>query len=314
MHKRTAPRAKRLGRVNYLGDIRRELWLYIMLIPGVVYYLVFRYAPMGGLIMAFKNYQPFLGLFKSPWVGFAHFTRFFNEPTFAMLFRNTLIMGLMNIVFYFPLPIILALLLNEVRSTSFKRLSQTLIYMPHFLSWVVIYAITYTLFTVDGGVVNGILEGMGLAKVRFLTTESLFRPMVLGQVIWKEAGWGTIIFLAALTTVDPELYNAAMIDGAGRWRRLWHITLPCIRSTIVTMLILRLGTFLDTGFEQLLLMINALTRNVGEVFDTYVYTNGIVNGQFSYTAAVGFFKSLVALALIVVANTFAKRMGEEGIY
>ena len=298
----------------FIGDIKRELWLYLMLIPGVLYYFVFRYGPMFGLVMAFKNYQPFLGLLKSPWVGFAHFDRFFHEPTFGMLFRNTLIFGVLNIVFYFPIPIILALLLNEMRSTSFRRIAQTLIYMPHFLSWVVIYAITYTLFTVDNGVINGLLEGLGLSKVRFLTSEALFRPMVLGQVIWKEAGWGTIIFLAALTAVDPELYNAAMIDGAGRWKRLWHITLPSIRSTIVTMLILRLGTFLDTGFEQLLLMNNALTRSVGEVFDTYVYTNGIVNGQFSYTAAVGFFKSLVALALIAAANSFAKRMGEEGIY
>lgn len=314
MVENAASRAKKSRQQIFLGDIRREMWLYLMLIPGILYYLIFRYGPMFGLLMAFKNYQPFLGLFKSPWVGMAHFDRFFHEPTFAMLFRNTMIFGLLNIVFYFPIPIILSLLLNEVRSILFKRVTQTLIYMPHFLSWVVIYAITYTLFTVDQGVVNGVLESMGLQKVRFLTTETLFRPMVLGQVIWKEAGWGTIIFLAALTAVDPELYNAAMIDGAGRWKRLWHITLPCIRSTIVTMLILRLGTFLDTGFEQLLLMNNALTRGVGEVFDTYVYTNGIVNGQFSYTAAVGLFKSLVALLLIATANAFAKRMGEEGIY
>lgn len=297
-----------------IGDIKREYWLYIMLLPGLAYYLLFRYGPMAGLTMAFQNFMPFLGFAKSPWVGFAHFERFFNEPAFGMLFRNTLILGLMNILFFFPIPIILSLLLNELRSVRFKRLTQTFIYMPHFLSWVVVYAITFTLLTQDGGVVNGILEMLGFNKVNFLTNERLFRPLIMGQVIWKESGWGTIIFLAALTAIDPELYNAAKIDGAGRWRCLLHITLPGIRSTVVTMLILRLGTFLDTGFEQLLLMINPLTRQVGEVFDTYVYTNGILGGQFSYTAAVGMFKSLVALTLIIIANTTAKRLGEEGLY
>lgn len=311
----TNARVKTYARGGRLwADLKREKWLYFMLIPGLAYYAIFRYGPMFGLVMAFQNFMPFLGFIKSNWVGVTHFQRFFSEPLFAQLFRNTLIFGVMNIVFYFPIPIILALLLNELRSIRFKRLTQTLIYIPHFLSWVVIYAITYTLLTQDGGVVNGVIEKLGFQKVKFLTTPGMFRPIILIQVVWKEAGWGTIIFLAALTSIDPELYNAAHIDGANRFQRLIYITLPSIRSTIVTMLILRLGSFLDTGFEQLLLMINPLTREVGEVFDTYVYTTGIVGGQFSYTAAVGFFKSFVALTLIVTANTLAKRMGEEGIY
>jgi putative aldouronate transport system permease protein len=292
----------------------KEKWLYIIMIPGIAYYLIFRYGPMFGLAMAFQNYNVFQGFWRSPWVGFEHFIRFFSEPTFGMLFRNTLILGLMNIVIYFPIPIILALILNEIRVIWYKRLTQTLIYIPHFISWVVVCSISYTLFTVDGGIVNGIIERLGGTPVRFLTDRVLFRPLIMGQIIWKEAGWGTIIFLAALTAIDPELYAAAEVDGASRWQKLWYITLPGIRSTIVIMLILRLGSFLNTGFEQLLLMINALNRTVGEVFDTYVYTTGILGGQFSYTAAVGFFKSLVSLILVIGANWLSKKFGEEGIY
>jgi putative aldouronate transport system permease protein len=292
----------------------KEKWLYIMMIPGILYYLIFRYGPMFGLVMAFQNYNVFQGFWGSPWVGFEHFIRFFTEPTFGMLFANTLILGLMNIGIYFPIPIVLALILNEIKIIWYRRLAQTLIYIPHFISWVVICSISYTFFTVDGGLVNGIIQGLGGEPIRFLTDKNLFRPLIMGQVIWKEAGWGTIIFLAALTSIDPELYDAAEVDGASRWQKLWYITLPGIRSTIVIMLILRLGSFLNTGFEQLLLMINALNRTVGEVFDTYVYTNGILGGQFSYTAAVGFFKSIVSLILVVGANHLVKKLGEEGIY
>jgi putative aldouronate transport system permease protein len=292
----------------------KEKWLYIMMIPGILYYLIFRYAPMFGLVMAFQDFNVFLGFLKSPWVGFDHFKRFFAEPTFGMLFANTLILGMMNIFFYFPIPIILALLLNEIRAIWYKRITQTLIYIPHFISWVVICSITYTLFTVDGGVVNGAIQKLGGSPIRFLTDRNLFRPLIMGQIIWKEAGWGTIIFLAALTSIDPELYDAAEVDGASRLQKLLHITLPGIRSTIVVMLIIRLGSFLNTGFEQLLLMINSLNRNAGEVFDTFVYTNGILGGQFSYTTAVGFFKSTVSLLLVIGANHLAKKFGEEGIY
>ena len=295
-------------------SLGKEKWLYIMIIPGLIYYLIFRYGPMFGLIMAFQNFNPFSGMFRSPWVGFAHFRRFFSEPTFGMLFRNTMILGAMNIFIYFPIPIILSLLLNEIRVIWYKRMAQTLLYIPHFISWVVIFGITYTFFTVDGGLVNGIIERLGGEPVRFLTSASYFRPMVMGQIIWREAGWGTIIFLAALTAIDPELYQAAEVDGASRWQKLIYITLPGIRSTIVIMLILRLGQFLNTGFEQLLLLINPLNRSVGEVFDTYVYATGIVGGQFSFTTAVGFFKSTVSLVLVIGANSLVKKLGEEGVY
>ncbi|WP_207655724.1 ABC transporter permease [Vallitalea okinawensis] len=299
---------------SYCKSIYKERWMYIMLIPGIIYFLLFKYGPMFGLVMAFENYQPYLGFINSEWVGFEHFIRFFNEPAFWLLFKNTLILAILNVVFFFPTPILLSLLLNEIHITWFKRLSQTLIYIPHFLSWVVIAAITYTFMTVDGGIVNNYLTSNGLESISVLTNPTAFRPMILIQVIWKEAGWGTIIFLAAITGIDPELYSAADVDGAGRLRKLWHITLPGIRSTIIIMLILRMGAFLNTGFEQLLLMVNALNREVGEVFDTYVYTVGVQQGQFSYTAAVGFFKSFVSLLLIISTNNLAKMFGEEGIY
>jgi putative aldouronate transport system permease protein len=295
-------------------SLGKEKWLYVMMIPGLLYYIIFKYGPMFGLTMAFQEFNVFLGFFRSPFVGLDHFKRFFSEPTFGMLFTNTLIFGLMNIFIYFPIPIILALLLNEIRIIWFKRFTQTLVYIPHFISWVVICSITNIILTVDDGIVNNILVYLGREPIRFLTSAALFRPLIMMQIIWKESGWGTIIFLAALSSIDPELYFAAEVDGASRGQKLWYITLPGIRSTIVILLILRLGHFLNTGFEQLLLMINPLNRSLGEVFDTYVYTTGILGGQFSYTAAVGFFKSTASLILVVLANFMAKKFGEDGIY
>jgi putative aldouronate transport system permease protein len=219
-----------------------------------------------------------------------------------------------NILFFFPLPIVLALLLNEVRNKVYKKLVQALIYIPHFVSWVVVVGIVYIFFAVDTGIINKLIVLLGGKEIDFLLSESWFRFMITSEVIWKECGWGTIIFLAALAGVDPQLYEAARIDGAGRVRLLWHVTLPAIRGTIVILLILRLGSFLDSGFEQIFLMLNAMNREVGEVFDTYVYAVGIQDGQFSYSTAVGLFKSLVGLVLVVGANYLAKKLGEEGVY
>lgn len=223
-------------------------------------------------------------------------------------------MSVYNLLFYFPIPIILALMLNEIRKVKFKRIIQTMIYVPHFMSWVVVVGITYVMFTTEGGIVNGLIESMGGEKVNFLLSEHTFRPMYIGQIIWKEAGWGTIIFLAALTGVDIQLYEASYIDGANRWHQLVYITLPSIQSTIVTMLILRMGNFLDTGFEHIFLMLNSMNRNVGEVFDTYVYQVGVLQGNFSYSTAVGLFKSVIGLILVAMSNWIAKKAGEEGIY
>jgi putative aldouronate transport system permease protein len=233
---------------------------------------------------------------------------------FWMLFRNTFMLAIYNLIFFFPLPIILALMLNEVRKEFFKRLIQTLIYIPHFVSWVVVVGISFLFFSAEGGIVNEMLKSIGHEPINFLLSGKWFRTVITSQVIWKETGWGTIIFLAALAGADPQLYEAARIDGASRWRQMWHITLPAIRSTIVVMFILRLGSFLDSGFEQIFLMVNPMNRDVGEVFDTYVYTMGITQGKLSYSAAVGMFKSAVSLVLVVGANFLAKKFGEDGIY
>lgn len=292
----------------------KDRWLYLFLLPGLLYFIVYKYFPMWGVLMAFQNYQPHLGIWDSPWVGFNHFERFFGEPQFWMLLRNTLYIALLDLLIFFPITIILALLLNEIRKEVFKRYVQTMVYVPHFLSWVVIVGISYILLTTEGGIINELIAMLGGDKIPFLMSADWFRPMIIIQIIWKDAGWGTIIFLAALAGVDSQLYEAARIDGANRWRLLWHITLPSIRSVIVILLILRLGNFLDLGFEQIFLMLNAMNREVGEVFDTYVYLVGIRQGQFSYSAAVGLFKSIVGLVLVIGANTLAKKFGEEGIY
>lgn len=292
----------------------KNRWMYIMMFPGIMFFIVFRYAPMWGVLIAFQDYSPFDGLLHSPWVGFKHFTVFFGEPQFWMLLRNTMILAIYNLVFFFPLPIILALMLNELRQEVYKRVIQSLIYIPHFISWVVVVGIVYILFTTEGGIVNELLVMMGGEKINFLLNASWFRTMIVGEMIWKETGWGTILFLAALAGVDPQQYEAARIDGAGRWMQLWHVTIPAIQSTIVILLILRLGNFLDLGFEQIFLMLNPMNREVGEVFDTYVYTRGLLQGDFSYSTAVNLFKSTVGIILVVSANYLAKKVGEEGIY
>lgn len=302
---------RRSEKINF---IMKNRWLYVMVTPGLLYFLVFKYFPMWGIFISLQDYQPFLGFWGSKWVGFKHFDRFFSDPWFWILFKNTFILALYNLIFFFPLPIILALLLNEVRHAFFKRFIQTAIYIPHFVSWVVTVGIAYIFFTTEGGLVNELIVRFGGDKINFLLSEAWFRPLIVSEMIWKEAGWGTILFLAALAGVDPTLYEAAKIDGANRGRQLWHITLPAIRSTIVILLILRLGHFLDTGFEQIFLMLNGMNRNVGEVFDTYVYTSGIQQGQFSFSSAVGLFKSAVGLILVVAANYLAKKSGEEGVY
>ncbi|MEV5025537.1 ABC transporter permease [Paenibacillus sp. LPE1-1-1.1] len=297
-----------------IKDVVRDKWLYLMLLPGVLYFIIFKYIPMYGVTMAFQDYKPYLGFFESPWVGLKHFERFFSEPQFGMLFRNTVVLAMYNLLFFFPLPIILSLMMNELRHARFKNFVQTLVYIPHFVSWVVVVGIFYILFTTENGILNEILYQITGRKTAFLLESDWFRTMIISQSIWKEVGWGTVIFLAALAGVDLQQYEAARIDGAGRWRQLWHITLPAIRSTIIILFILRLGNFMDSGFEHIYLMLTPTNREVGEVFDTYVYTIGMTQAQYSYSAAVGIFKSVIGLILVLGANWIAKKFGEEGIY
>ncbi|SNX53400.1 ABC transporter permease subunit [Thermoanaerobacterium sp. RBIITD] len=297
-----------------LKILKKDKWIYILGIPGILYFIIFRYIPMGGLIIAFQDYNPFLGFTGSKWVGLEQFKNLFTNPIFTELLRNTLLISFYNIIFCFPLPIILAILINEVRVSSYKRAVQTAIYVPHFISMVVVASITYVLLTTDGGAINNMLINLTGHKIAFLSDPKWFRTIIVSQNIWKETGWGTIIYLATLTSINPELYEAAIVDGATRFQRIWYITLPSLIGTIVILLILRLGSVLDTGFEQIYLMMNSLNREVAEVFDTYVYSMGVLQGSFSYSTAVGFFKSIVGFILIQAANYFAKKVGETSLF
>lgn len=303
-----------VAKAQIINKLKRDRWLYLLLIPGILYYLIFKILPMWGIIIAFQNYNPFLGMTGSPWVGVKHFVDFFQNPEFVRLFRNTLILSFLSIVFYFPAPIVIALLLNELRKKIYKQAIQTMVYIPHFVSMVIVASITYVLLNTEGGPINQILFNMTGEKINFLGSPGWFRPLIIIQTIWKECGWGTIIFLAALSGVDVQLYEAAVVDGAGRFRQLWHITLPAIRSTIVVLLIMRMGNVLSNGFEQIFLMMNSLNVEVADVFDTYVYNLGVTQGSFSYSTAVGLFKSLIGLVLILMTDKIAKKAGESGLF
>ncbi|SFL58343.1 carbohydrate ABC transporter membrane protein 1, CUT1 family (TC 3.A.1.1.-) [Paenibacillus sp. 1_12] len=291
----------------------RDRWLYFMIFPGLVYYLIFKYGPMWGISIAFQDYSPFLGISGSKWTGMKHFIRLFQDPAFYMLLKNTLLLSLANLVFAFPMPIIVALMLNELRKELFKKWIQTMIYIPHFMSWVIIVGMFFVLFESRDGLFQKWIVTLGLEPFTFMMDPQKFRPLYVIQIIWRDTGWGTIIYLAALAGIDPQLYEAAKIDGAGRLRQMWSVTLPSIRSTIVILFILRLGDILDLGFEHAYLLLNPLNREVAEIFDTYVYTMGIIQGSYSYSTAIGLFKSGIGLVLVLMANTLSKKWGEEGI-
>ncbi|WP_163538532.1 sugar ABC transporter permease [Gracilibacillus sp. YIM 98692] len=309
-----ARQLKKMKKAETWRRIKRNKMIYLMILPGLLYFLIYKYLPMYGLIISFQDYKPYKGIAGSEWVGLEHFHRLVTSSEFWMIFKNTLVLFGLQIFIFFPIPIIISLMLNEVRHTFFKKGVQTLIYIPHFMSWVVIVSISYVMLTLDGGIINAIIESLGFEKINFLLNDDWFRPMYILQVIWREAGWGTIIFLAAITAVDPQLYEAARMDGANRFRQMWHITLPAIRNVIIVLLILKIGDVLELGFEHVYLLLNSSNRNVAEIFDTYVYVAGLQQGQFSYSTAVGFFKGAVGLVMVVFANWLAKRFNEEGIY
>ena len=312
--------------VRLYRRVMRHKWLYIMLIPTIAYYVLFKFLPLLGLRIVFQKYLPAvenLGMpipMMDPW--FKNFSVFFNSKDFLILLRNTLTLSVWNIVLYFPIPLLLSLLLNEIRHFGYKRTLQSLVYLPHFLSWAVIASLMLLLLgPAPRGLINSVLQQNNAAQIPFLYGHEWFKPIYIMELIWKEAGWGTIIYLAALSGVDEQLYEAAVIDGAGRFRQLWNITLPCIKSTIVILLILRMGTFLETGFDQIYLMINSLNRDIGMVYDTYIYEVGILGSKvpagvtsFSYSATVGLFRSIISLILVLGTNRLAKAMGEEGMY
>ncbi|MFB4271483.1 ABC transporter permease [Nonomuraea sp. GTA35] len=303
--RRATPKASRL---------RRDGLLLLLGVPGLLVILLFHYVPMLGNVIAFKDYQPFLGIWEAPWAGFENFRVIFNgDPAFLNALVNTIVISLVQIVFVFPVPIALALLLNSLAGARLKRLAQSILYLPHFMSWVVVVAIFQHMLG-NAGLLNTFLRGHDLATLPLLGNPDLFLALITSQVIWKDAGWGTIIFLAALSRVDPELYEASAMDGASKTRQLWHVTLPGIRGVIVLMLILKLGDVLTVGFEQIILQQGMVGTEVSEVLDTYVYTYGVVGGSWGVAAAVGLVKGLVGLVLVLGANKVAHLLGERGLY
>ncbi len=309
---RTGTQRRAGGKPTLFARIWRERWMYPFILPGFVYFIVFRYLPILGNIIAFQDYSPFLG-FHSPWVGLANFHRLFTDPDVGVAIVNTLEISILQLVFFFPAPIILALLLNSMISEPAKRVMQSVLYLPHFISWVIVIALWQQLFG-GAGFINQFLRNGGHETITIMTNPGFFKPLVVLQLIWKETGWGTIIILAALTRIDVTLYEAAAMDGANGWRRLWHVTLPGIRGVIVLLLILHLAMILSTGFEQIFLQRNAVGARAAEVLDTFTYFRGIQGGDWGFAAAVGLVKGLVAALLVFAANGVAKAFGEDGAF
>lgn len=298
-----------------LLNIRKHKMLYLFLLPGLIYFIIFKYGPMYGLLIAFKDFNFRLGILGSPWVGFEHFTDMFRSNSFYTIFRNTVLISVYKLIFAFPAPIILSLMINEIRRLTFQRTIQTVVYLPHFLSWVIAGGIFLQILG-PVGFLNEILDAIGLPTVNWMMEERFFRPIVVVSHIWKEAGWGTIIYLGAISGINPELYEAAYVDGAKTWHTMWRITLPSLVPTIVILFILQLGRLLEVGFEQIFVLYNPLVYEVGDVFATYIYRTGLQGARFSYTAAIGIFESVTGLLLVLFSNYLSRRMssGEYGIW
>jgi len=295
-------------------DIRKDWDLYLALLPGIAFLLLFKYTPMYGIVIAFKDFNIFEGMAASPWVGFHHFEKLFASESFLQVFRNTLIISVYKIVFLFPLPIIIAILLNELRNMIFKRSIQTLIYLPHFLSWVIVSGLFIDLLSVNGGMVNQWITALGGEPIKFFLDSSVFRSVIVASAGWKETGWSTIVYLAALTSIDPQLYEAAKMDGAGKWKSTLHITLPGLIPIILLMFILRLGSVLEAGTEQVLVMYNPSVYNVADIIGTYVYRIGLGEQDYSFSTAVGLFESVIAFILIVTGNSLSRKYLHRGIW
>lgn len=307
--RRMQAKLRRLGH-----DIWEARYLYLMLIPGIVFFAVFHYAPMSGVILAFKKYNARLGIWGSQWVGMDNFARIFKTPAAIEAIRNTFEINIARLVFQFPAPIILALLINEMRGTKLKRVYQTIYTFPHFLSWVIVSTILSN-FLANGGMINTIISNLGGTRVNFLANVPLFRPLLYLTHNWKEMGWNAIIYMAAIAAIDPTLYEAATVDGANRLQQAWHVTLPCIRATIITLFILQVGRIMNSGFEQIFYLQNAAVKGVSEILDTYVYNitfKAVPN--YGFSTAVGLFKSVINLFMLVAADRIVKWINGNGIF
>src|SRR5690625_4389042 len=288
--------------------------LYFIVLPGLFYFIIFKYIPILGTVIAFQDYNIFRGFLNSDWVGLDNFRRMLDYPDFLRILKNTLLINLYDLIIGFSIPIILALMLNEVRKVLAKRIIQTVVYMPHFLSWVIIGGIFIGVLSPSTGIVNDFLGMFGIGPIYFLGDESYIRSIVVGAGLWRDAGWGTIIYLAALSGINPELYESAQIDGANRWQQLWSMTLPTLLPTIIMLDLLQICNFMDFGFERVDVFLNPFNRVNREIFDTYIYKVGLLDNQFSYTTAIGIFKSITGLILIVGGNYISRKTTGEGLY
>ncbi|QAY58922.1 sugar ABC transporter permease [Microbacterium protaetiae] len=301
---RVAPRGTKL---TWRRAIARDWRLYSLLVLPLVFLAIFRYLPMAGNIIAFRRYRPGGNLFGDEWVGLHYFQMFISDPVFWRVFFNTLILGGLCLVVIFPLPIILALMLNELRSTKLKRIAQSISYLPHFMSIVIVAGMVLQLVS-SHGAINQAIQQFGGDPIEFMQKPEWFRPIFVGSEIWQTVGWGTILYLAALTTIDPQLYEAARIDGANRWQQTWHVTLPGLAPTIVVLLVLNIGSFLAVSFEKVLLLYNPLIYSTADVISTYLYRVGIGSGSFSYATAIGLFEAIIGLVMVLSANAISRRV------
>ena len=297
---------------------RRAVWrhrfLYMLMLPTIIYFLVFKYVPLWNAQIAFKDFKPLLGVWGSPWVGFEHFQTFLNSFYFDQLIINTIFFSTAKLILGLPVAVILAIALHEFMMTRFRTLVQTIVYLPHFLSWVIMFGVLLMLLSPNNGLINNIIEAFGGEPIAFLTSPEWFRPVVVLSDIWKETGWSTIIYLAALLSISPYLYEAATVDGANNMQRIWHISIPGILPVIVLVTLLRLGHILDAGFNQIFILYSVPVYSVGDIIDTWVYRQGILQFQFSLATAVGLFKGVIGLVLILVANKMAKRVTGQGLF
>lgn len=298
---------------HFLHNLKRDSLLYFLLLLPIGYILIFKYAPIYGLVMAFQDYNIFEGINGSEWVGLDVFRFIFEQDSFYRALKNTLVLNVLDLIAGFPAPILLAILLNEVRQAAFKKVTQTVLYLPHFLSWVIIGGMVYLMFS-NSGMINNFLAGFGLDKIEFLSQKTPWLITYISVGVWQNIGWGTIIYLAAITGINKELYEASDIDGCSRLRQMWHITLPGIKSTINILLILQIGRMVSIGFDRPFVMGNSLVNEYSDVISTFVYRVGISSGDFSQATAVGLFQSVVGLVLLLSANFIAKKLGEDGIW
>lgn len=310
---RDAPLRNARGRL-FGRRIKRDRLLLLMVALPVIYFFVFHYLPMYGVLIAFKNYSPTRGIFGSPWVGLKYFRQFFNSAFFWRLLRNTFVLSFYNLLFGFPLPIVFALLLNEVRHPKYKKVVQTVSYLPYFVSLVVVVGLMVNLFAADSGLVNNARAAMGLDRIPFMSDASKFRSLYVGSEVWQKFGWNSIIYIAAITGISPELYEAASIDGANRMQRVWHVTLPGIQTTMIILLILSLGNLMSVGYEKIILMYSPATYETSDVISTYVYRRGLNDAEYSFGAAVGLFNSAVNLTLLLMVNGISRKVSDVALF